>query len=393
MKFGIAKLSKAIKFNRKNWNPHGGDNEALALIQALSNNYPEHQFYIMSPSDYERLPTEQRALLFPRNNVINMWTHYNSKDKEDLKRDTHLLDYPEKLDRVIIMPGPSSTASIRGKTRLVTDQSKFVSPMVVSIMYLIPIIRYLNETDTPFIEVNTDQAYDLRRIRDLIRDPMQSLGQYDHSYDHRHIVSYDDQTHVKSVIETKYAPIETLFCVNRTYPENLSKKTRDFVVVANERHISRYPMLDEWILSQFSKDEVSIYGKWDEREDGKTLFGDPRYQGSLHIDALHQVMSETKVTFVVPQHKGGVTSKWVEMLHSGVVPIFHPSYDTQGHIKIPERLRPKNPSELKDLVKSLIEDDIGRVALIEQMKKDLLLPSFYDGSLVSKLVIESFIKG
>lgn len=384
---GFAKLGKSIKFRRKKWNANGGDNEPTALLQALANNYPRNTYYLVGRSDWRLLTELERTELFPNGNVVDCWEGCELDAYFDATYDTWLLErigskYPE-LDHTVMLVGQLCTANLRGITRKKGDASNTVMPLAMALNYSTPVMRWLNERTPPYVEVITDQLYDLSQVRDLVHFPTHSLGQLDCVYESFHIRSYEDQTEVVTKVPSTYAPVETLFCVGRSGPVPLENRDSPFVVVCNERRPSRYPMLKSWVLDQFP--DVPIYGKWD--PEIKRIATDPRFQGTLHLDQLHSLMRRVKTTFVVPQHRGGVTSKWVEMLHSGVVPFFHPDYDVQKHVAVPKLLRPQTPAELRASVELVLSSDEGRVSLLESLRSKLLHGGFYDGSVVAEKIM------
>lgn len=403
---GFAKLGKSIKFRRHVWNTSGGDNEPLALLQSLANNYPENRYYLLGRSDWSKMTHPERRDLFPHGNVIDCWEGCDIKqgnhrkgtyiDDIDPAYDTWLLErlatkFPP-MDHSVMLVGQMCIANLRGITKLKNDQSRTCSPLVMGVLYALPVMRWVNETKPRYIEVITDQLYDLSQPRDLIHFPTHSLGQLDCVYETLRMKSYEDQEHIITKVPSNYAPVETLFCVGRAPSAHDNERDIPFAVVCNERRPSRFPMLREWILDQFR--DVAIYGRWAEGRGSKTLdaqavkiANDSRFRGSLHIDELHGVMSRVKTTFVVPQHRGGATSKWVEMLHSGVVPFFHPDYDKQSHVRVPEFLRPPTPRALRERVEIVLSDDAARVQLVENLRTDLLHEGFYDGSVVGNTIM------
>ena len=69
------------------------------------------------------------------------------------------------------------------------------------------------------------------------------------------------------------------------------------------------------------------------------------------------------------------------MVHAGVIPFLHPSYDEQGHLPIPEFLRPKTPAEFKERMDRLLNNEQEYESVITGLRKLLCKPEYYDGTL------------
>ena len=160
--------------------------------------------------------------------------------------------------------------------------------------------------------------------------------------------NFEDQNYVKNAVPSVYAGMEKMFLIDREI--QTTEKTINFMMVLNEGNNgvkSRYPMLKEYVLD--SMEDVAIYGKWDE----KTIGQDPRFKGAVKFEELQKILPSVKYTFIIPIKKGWVTAKYVEMIASGIIPFFHPTYDEQGHCRVPEFVRIKSPKELHEKIEYL----------------------------------------
>jgi hypothetical protein len=259
----------------------------------------------------------------------------------------------------------------------------FASVIAMTLNYSSPIIHWINETNIPYLEIVNDPRYLSNQTRDLLRGPDYSLSQYDETYTRRFIKSYEDQTQITETINSYYSGVETLFCVGRELPDKKQNKVKKcgFTIVLNEGKPSRYNMLDEWILKNFK--DVAIYGAW---EHDKTK-SDSRFVGSRQLEEIQNIMSNVKYTFIIPIKEGWVTSKYIEMIHAGVIPFFHPSYDMQYHLNVPSFLRPRTPDELLANIKILEEDEVFRILLINELQDKFCKPEYYDGSFINKTIM------
>ena len=176
--------------------------------------------------------------------------------------------------------------------------------------------------------------------------------------------------------------METCFCINYQHTEqfNLNRNV-PFMVILNEAKPSRYNLLKDWVLDEH--DDVEIYGKW-EHPNTET---DARFKGSIHLDDVMAKMNNVKFTFIIPIAKGWVTSKYIEMVHAGVIPFLHPSYDEQGHLPIPEFLRPKTPAEFKERMDRLLNNEQEYESVITGLRKLLCKPEYYDGTFLNNKIM------
>lgn len=382
----FAKIGKSIRFNYKG-DSAGGECEPPLLLQALANNNPDKTFYIVGRSDYSRLTEEHKHRLFPFGNVIDVWeTCFKLSDRKNYNDPFfhHITNWFKAKgitpDIGVMMPGQIGTVTIPGIIRQVRDQDLFASVIDMTLNYTSPITVWLNETKTPFVEVITDPRYVMNQSRDMFHVPTRSISQYDYTYEHSPIKSYEEQVRVPTNITVRYGGIETIFCYGRPIPP-LRNKTIGMLIGLNEGSPSRYPFLKEWILDR-AKD-VDVYGAWSE----DITKADPRFKGSIPLEDLQSKLGDAKYTFIIPIRKGWATSKYIEMIHAGCIPFFHPTYDEQRHVKVPEFLRPQTPEELEERIKFLEEDDNRRVAMIEWLQRHILKPSYYDGSHLSDTIM------
>ena len=77
------------------------------------------------------------------------------------------------------------------------------------------------------------------------------------------------------------------------------------------------------------------------------------------------------------------------MIHAGVIPFLHPSYDTQGHLPIPMFLRPQTPSEFYERMQTLIENKERYEKVLTNLRKAILKPEYYDGTFINNKIMSS----
>ena len=383
-RIAFAKIGKSIKFDSA-FSPIGGDNEAPAILRALANNNPDITFYLVGRSDFNKLDETKIHKLFPYNNVIDCWGKTKFLREED--RWNHIIQCQKKFDFEygIMMFGQVGTVTIPGRIEQVKDRSLIASVIDMTKNYSSPITMWLNECKVPYVEIQNDPRYHCNQSRDLFHLPEVTLSQYDYTFEANHIKSYEDQDRMTTNVKAVYAGMEMGFCFDRPYP-NLKdyNKTIKTLVVLNEGSPSRYDFLKEWILDY--NNDVEIYGKWEHQD----VLSDKRFCGSLKLEELQPMLQKTKYTFIIPIAKGWVTSKYIEMIHNGVIPFFHPTYDEQNHTKVNDFLRPKSPKDLNDRIEFLESNPDQYNKLLEKLQS-LLKTEYYDGRFMSNQILGSFI--
>ncbi len=392
---GFAKIGKSVKFKRTRFSPIGGDNEPSTVLISLANNNPDKTFYIIGRSDFSTLNESEVLDLFPYDNVIDIWKGIKNNDDDNFYR--HVIDYFNQkgfqLDYTIMMVGQVGTVTIPGKITQVkhlkegiTD-GKPASVIDMTKNYTSPISIWLNEVQPPYVEIVNDPRYVMNQSRDIFHLPNKSLGQYDYEYEVSSIKDYEDQHRYERKVKSTYEGMETCFCVNYPYKEAFNiMRSVPFMVILNEAKPSRYNLLKEWVLDDF--DDVEIYGKWD--HDNTTT--DSRFKGSIHLDDVMEKMNNVKFTFIIPIAKGWVTSKYIEMVHAGVIPFLHPSYDEQNHLPIPDFLRPKTPAEFKERMQRLLDNEGEYQQVIKGLRKLICKPEYYDGTFLNNKIMTAIDK-
>jgi hypothetical protein len=385
---GFCKIGKSVKFRTNKYSPIGGDNEASCTLRALANNNPDKTFYIIGRSDFGTLTDNERIELFPYDNVVDVWEGVGLDISNEYYR--HIIDYLEKrkidLDFTVMMVGQVGSVTIPDRIVKVrdTDDDRPASVLDMTKWYVTPISTWLNECRPRYVEIVNDPRYTMRQSRDLFHLPEVSLGQYDYEYTTNAITSYEDQTRIERRVPSTYAGMETAFCGDYEYTEEVNlNRNVNFAIVLNEGKPSRYDLLKEWVLDHF--EEVEIYGKW-ECDETKT---DARFRGSRHIHDIQKMISDVRFTFIIPIAKGWVTSKYIEMIHAGVIPFLHPTYDEQLHLPIPDFLRPKTPRQFHDRMQRLIDNPDEYETVLKGLRKAVLKPEYYDGSFINDRIMKA----
>ena len=396
MKIGFGKLGKSIKFKGK-YSPIGGDCEAPLIIMALAKHNPNDTFYLVGKSDYNKLSDDELKTIFPNNNVINVYNHIEAKKMEIRKsyEDPYiqgLNNYfkDNHIDSVILMVGQVGGVSVPGKTWQVRDTSLIACCIDMTANYTSPITVWLNENrlsedkNIPIIEVINDPRYTLNQPRDIMFSPKCGVSQFDYQYINTTIKNYDEQLDkTDNVIDVTYNGVEKAFLINKDFPDNSEKeRSRKFTVVLNEGKPSRYKEFNKWILSHDEFQDIDVFGKWDD----SITKNDERFKGALDINEVQKIMEDTRYTFIIPIKDGWVTSKYIEMIYAGVIPFFHPSYDTQGHIKS-DILRVKDTAQLIERINFFEAHPSERIEYVKALQKEFIKEHDLTGLNISNEII------
>lgn len=381
MNIGIGKIGKAIKFNSNSWNAVGGDIDAPTLFMLWASTHPEHTFYLLSKSDYSRAKNIDRLP-----NIVDVW-EFADKDMNDVEKRDFLLNDLEDIviDFAVLYSGPLGRGNIVEFTPVV-DGSRLTKCLGYQINYTSPILHYLNTTGLPWFMISVDSRYFPQLCVDMINLPMMSyaqmnlVGKYKRFKD---MESVDKNIIVKDEVPAFYSGVETLYLTTKVKLswDDYLRPRQGMNIILNEggnRGLERGPYLKEYVLDYL--DDVSIFGKWRE-----PWISDDRFKGPVHIHELEEMLLKTKYTFMIPIGKGWATAKYWEMAHYGVLPFFHPWYDTQCNIPAPDFLRVSSPNELWDRIDQLNADD----QLYENILRavyETLLEEYYDGSYLNKLL-------
>ena len=387
---GFAKVGKSMKFKTNKYSPIGGDNEASCTLRAVANNNPDKTFYLIGRSDFGTLTDTERLDLFPYDNVIDVWKGVGL-DMSDAYYN-HIINYFKQqgfeLDFTIMMVGQMSNVTIPDRINKVREgnDGKPAATLDMTKWYTTPITMWLNQEKPKYVEIVNDPRYTIKQPRDVFHMPYRSLGQYDYEYETFSITDYENQERIIRTVHSEYAGMETAFCGDYEYTEevNTDRKT-DFMVVLNEGKPSRYDLLKEWVLDKF--DDVEVFGKWEDH-----VKGDSRFKGSLHIGEIQKKLQDVKFTFIIPIKEGWTTSKYIEMIHAGVIPFLHPTYDEQRHLPIPDFLRPATPEEFYNNMQRLIDNPKEYEVVLKGLRKAVLKPEYYDGSFINDKIMKAIDK-
>lgn len=382
----FAKIGKSIKFKSK-YSCLGGDNEASALLELLANNNPDKVFWIIGRCDLFKVHESKLVEIFKYNNV--RWLRYTQPSPEtDVDWvSTELARLGVKIDLGIFISGSIARVTIPGKTRRIKDSGiATVIDMVRG--YTTPIINWLNTERVPYIEIVNDPRCILGEARDLLHYPEVVLSQVNGVYKHKRIRSFEDQTCDTIDVPLQYAGMEKIFLYGRGAPATNRDRSIPLLIVLNEGQPSRYGSLKKWVLDH--NPDVQVWGHWVRDE----ALSDQRFCGPAQLHEIQRKLSAVRYSFIIPIAPGWATSKYIELIHAGVIPFFHPEYATcaaEVLAAVPQICRPSNPAELREALMYLEENPIEAERLIEELQTKFCSPAAYDGTELNKTIMSSVI--
>ena len=377
----IGKFGKSILFNKSRWGLIGGDAAPYLLFLFLAKRYPECDFYLLGKSDFSKLKDRSEM----PENIFDLWKDFNPKDKIPYS------DWPLKViqennlkfDFGLFFCGPVGYTNIKGKNVLLKDPTQKAKVLEMFEKYSGPMMHALNELQIPYFTICEDPKYAPMQCRDLFNVEKFSLAQYDKNYTSNRIKSYEENSTLeKRESHYRYAGVETIFLLGEEKIDfRTINKDIKMSLILNEgmgKAKGRGEIVEEWILSK--DPNVPIYGKWHAEWMEK-------YPGNFQPVKLKDMEDEvwrTRYTFIIPIMKHWVTSKFWKMIHYGVIPFFHPYYDTQKHLDVPEFLRPKTPEEMWERIAYLEKYPAAREKLLEKFWH-MLEDEYYSGHFLGEV--------
>lgn len=402
MNIGIGKLGRSIYFNKDRRSMTNGDEEAPLMYTMLAKRHPEHTFYLLGRSDIGKVRQKQKASslntffgedvepIIP-DNIIDL---YDDWDRESAGY-THrwLLEKLNcmgvKLDLGIIYSGPMPQVGIPNEGIMRLDGTAPAKSLEMFVNYYAPIMHVLNMTQIPWICLCGDAKYVPMRARDIINEPKIVLSQIEGTYKTNRIASYDDSLNIREVKETyKYAGIETVYMLDEPKIDWRDiKKDIKFTIGLNGGQ-SRDDFMREWFINA-GNTNVKVYGVWSEEFTNA-------YPNMFEEKRIVEVAGEflrTRYTIIPPPHKptgNFVTQKFWKMIHYGIIPFFHPNYDTDKIFPVPPILRVKNGKELYERM-DYLDAHPDEYKSIQNLMWRLLDDDLFDGTFLHNQ-IQSYLK-
>lgn len=178
----------------------------------------------------------------------------------------------------------------------------------------------------------------------------------------------------------KYEPIERASCYESVIFNG--EKETDVVIVSNTsgKEYDRVKIVSEIIDGMTGLD---IYGRLS--DDERRMLGEDNCKGEIKYTEMQEVFRKAYSTLVVPIKKGWVTSKYVESLMNGVLPIFHEDYNTEL-LETNNLIVVHNKDEFVDALDIVKHDKQKVKELVNEMTKVLIEP-YVSGTKLSNILM------
>lgn len=393
MNIAIAKMGKSILFNPKKWGPIGGDGEAPIYFENLIRKNPQHTFFLIGRSDFQRLNPDDQDRINEHGNLVDCFADFDIKTSTAVEFiDKQCADI--KFDCGIMMAGPLGTNTVQGKSRLMKDPTKLASPIMMLANYAGPTLSVINDHKFPYLMVVNDPRFFPTQCRDLMHLPAKVLSQFNESIVQKTRTAYDNATILEYPLEGEYGAVETIRLIDLPKPvtglgafmveekKRIPEKDIKFLVVLNEGLPSRYNVLKSSILDHV--DDVDIYGKWNP----ETIGDDSRFKGSIKYEELQSILPRVKYSYCIPIKDGWVTSKFWEMIEHSIIPFLHKTYDEQDNLKVPSFLRIRDSKDLAQKIE-VLESDPNKYNQLLSHLKAMIQPEFVTGDYLNKVTMSA----
>lgn len=382
-----ARLGKAIRFRRKDIGKFAfsGAGEARTLFITLAKLNPQNTYYVIGKSDLNRMSEEEKAEIFPNNNVIDVWNDYKDL-KDSIENHEFVLSKMAGINIDYgVMFGGVISISLPNKTKQKKDNTKFAKPMACYYNYASPVVNYLNESKIPWICVNTDTRYYPVKAEDLLNPEKVIVGMWDTELETVRRVSFESEETKTHKVRSLYSGVETLFLADEGKVEQdieLQRNRKGLTIFHNQDGgIDKTKTMKEYVVDTGL--DFTVYGKW------KSFPDDPRFKGFLDFDDLHRELQKTKYTFIIAGNEVTTcTMKFYECLHYGVIPFLHKNYDKDKILDtmgFPSFLRLESPEELEQKI-NFLEKNPEEYKKILRMLKAMLKPEYYTGEHINNEV-------
>jgi hypothetical protein len=413
----IGKYGRSIFFDEKNWSIYAGDDEAPILYTKLAKQYPQHTFYLIGKSDIKKIknsfkknehsafsffeneiPTSSFNDLIP-NNIINLFDDY-LPDKHGYAHnylEEKIKNENLKFDCGIIFAGPAPYVGIPDKDIQKLDGTK-AECLEMFIKYYANIIHVLNITGTPYFNIVTDPRYVPIHSRDVYNDEKFILSQINTKFENKKRISgYGELSsleNLRNVTQTfEYAGVETIFMMNLKKTDfTKMEKPGHFIIALNSAGIAseRQKIVEDWLLKTKPPFNVKIYGKWEQD------FID-KYPGIFEEKAIRDIEPEfwnARYTFIPPfsqKQSSFVTQKFWKMIYYGIIPFFHPYYDTDKIFNVPDFLRVKTPKQMWERIEYLQNNEQDYRKLLKIIY-NILDEKYFSGEYMMNKISESVFR-
>ena len=407
MNIVIGKIGRSIYFNEKNRSMTAGDEEAPMMYTMLAERHPEHNFYLLGRSDLTRIRqkenTDTLGSFFGEepeskvpSNIIDLFEDWDKKANDAAGIAIHdwLLTKIDNMDLQfdlgLIYYGPMPNVGISNKGIMRLDGTGPAKSLEMFENYYAPIMHVLNIRQTPWIGLCGDPKYVPSIARDILNEPKVVMSQTEGKFKTKRITAYDDSLNRIDVEEDhRYAAIETIFMLNEKKVDWRDIDKDILFTIGLNGGQSRDGFIKDWFLDK-GRTDVKVYGKW--AEEFTTQY--PHMFEEKRIAEVEDEFYRTKYTIIPPPHQptgNFVTQKFWKMIVYGIIPFFHPGYDTESILQIPKILRIDSAEDMWEKIDYLEANPQERKAIQDKLWRFLESDGLFDGSFLHNRV-KHFVK-
>lgn len=400
----IGKLGKSTFFNTERQGFANGDEEAPNMFRMLAERHPEHTFYFCCKSDITKTRITAANKTGPNlfddtdedfidpipSNIIDLYDDWTNKDKESsadwLYNKTQRLGV--KFDCGIIYQGPVGSINVAGKGTKRLDGAGEAKTLEMLSKYAGPAVHLLNMTQVPYMLLCGDPRYipsscrDAYNIERVVLTQTNLLGKIKRIKSYAESAESDCQYHN---IHYVYSRLETIFMLTEQKINWLDlQKTNTFVIGLNGGY-SRDQFIRDWLLNTNADlSKIKVYGKWSEEFTEKY----PDIFEEKSIKSVEPIFLNSRYTIIPPPHdpmETFVTQKFWKMIHYGIIPFFHPKYDTLKLLNVPDILRIKSPAEMWQRIEYL-DNNKDEYLKVQKALWSMLKDDYYNGNFLHEVI-------
>lgn len=233
-------------------------------------------------------------------------------------------------------------------------------------------IDIINNVEAKFILLSDDPRCldSVSEDSRIIRKPIEIISQFEGSYNFKG-VEY----------QVKYVPIERASCYKCEIHND--EKDTDMIIISNTsgKEYDRVKIVSEIIGGLTGLD---VYGRLSVEE--RMMIGYDNCRGEVKYTEIQNIFRKAFGTFVVPIKKGWVTSKYVESLMNGVLPIFHEDYNT-NLLEVKNLIVIHNKNEFVDVFENLVKKDKAKVKELVTFWRNVMIAPYVDGTKLSAILM------
>lgn len=232
------------------------------------------------------------------------------------------------------------------------------------------LMTYINKSNINWLLASDDPRCLDTKAQDFINLPNKIVSQFEGK------INFAGKEY-----DVEYYGIERANAYECNFTSINNYRQHNFIIIANTA--GDYDRISK--VEDFTRHIpfTEIYG----RVDKEVMTRNEKFKGEVDFKTINHIMDNTKLTFVVPIKENWVTSKYIEVLNNGALPIFYKDYNTELlNVDLIDVVR--TPSDLRQLVKFYLENEEARRLKVERLREELVSP-YYNGKILSNLLINT----